>query len=92
MYLEDPDGARLGSARLPEGIEGLARFHEMVAEHTSDPAGVVVGIETDRGLWVGALVAAGYQVYAINPKSPAMPRPGVSLLAIGPNGHFSVPS
>ena len=69
VYLEDPDGARLGSARLPEGIEGLARFHEMVAEHTSDPAGVVVGIETDRGLWVGALVAAGYQVYAINPKS-----------------------
>ena len=28
---------------------------------------VIVGIETDRGLWVTALVAAGYQVYAINP-------------------------
>ena len=26
-----------------------------------------MGIETDRGLWVSALVAAGYQVYAINP-------------------------
>jgi hypothetical protein len=28
---------------------------------------VVVGIETDRGLLVGALVAAGYQVVAVNP-------------------------
>jgi transposase len=32
-----------------------------------DPSEVVVGIEIDRGLWVEALVAAGYQVYAINP-------------------------
>ena len=31
-------------------------LHEMIAEHTSDPAEVVVGVETDRGLWVGALV------------------------------------
>jgi hypothetical protein len=27
----------------------------------------VVGTETDRGLFIGALVAAGYQVYAVNP-------------------------
>ncbi len=32
---------------------------------------VVVGIETDRGPWVAALVAAGYQVFAINPMSVA---------------------
>jgi hypothetical protein len=32
---------------------------------------VVIGIETDRGSWVAALVAAGYQVYAINPMSVA---------------------
>ena len=30
-----------------------------------------VGIETDRGPWVAALVAAGYEVFAINPKSSA---------------------
>ena len=29
---------------------------------------MAVGIETDRGLLVGALVAAGYQVYAVNPQ------------------------
>ena len=31
----------------------------------------MIGIETDRGLWVGALSAAGYQVYAINPLAVA---------------------
>ena len=30
-----------------------------------------VGIETDRGPWVAALVAAGYEVFAINPMSVA---------------------
>ena len=69
VYLMDEDGARLGYGRLPEGIEGVARLHEMVAGHTTDAPEVVIGIETDRGLWVGALIGAGYQVYAINPKA-----------------------
>ena len=30
-----------------------------------------VGIETDRGPWVGALVAAGYEVFPIIPMSVA---------------------
>jgi hypothetical protein len=30
-----------------------------------------VGIETDRGPWVAALIAAGYRVFAINPMSVA---------------------
>jgi transposase len=32
---------------------------------------VVVGIETDRGPWVRALIAAGYTVFAVNPLSVA---------------------
>ena len=43
------------------------------------PAEVVVGIETDRGLWVGALVGAGYRVYAINPKAVSRYRDRHSL-------------
>jgi transposase len=39
--------------------------------HADEPTDVVLGIETDRGLWVGALTAAGYQVYAINPLAVA---------------------
>src|SRR3954454_20612391 len=31
----------------------------------------MVGIETERGLWLQALIAAGYQVFAINPLSAA---------------------
>jgi len=34
-----------------------------------EPGHAWVGIETDRGLFVGTLVAAGYRVYAVNPFS-----------------------
>jgi len=60
-------GGRLVSRRLPEGLDGIRGFHELVAGLVDAPGEVVVGIETDRGLWVQALVAAGYVVYAINP-------------------------
>jgi transposase len=62
-------GRRLAGARLPEGVEGIARFHELAAAHAEEPGQVVIGIETDRGLFAGALVAAGYQVFAVNPMS-----------------------
>jgi nitroreductase len=67
VHLKDVDGKKLAARRLPEGLEGIRQFHEFVAAHIDDPSEVIVGIETDRGLWVTALVAAGYQVYAINP-------------------------
>lgn len=63
----DETGTVLAKGRVPEGVEGLARLHAMVAAHAEEPSEVVVGIETDRGLLVGALVASGYRVYAINP-------------------------
>ena len=69
VCLMNEEGTRLVARRLPEGLAGVGMLHEMVAAHTSDPAEVVVGTETDRGLGVGALVGAGYQVYAINPKA-----------------------
>jgi transposase len=67
----DPAGRVLAKARLPEGMEGMARLHALVAEQFGeadpDEVEVVVGIETDRGPWVAALVAAGYLVFAVNP-------------------------
>jgi transposase len=81
IEVQDESGRRLARARLPEGIAGLSRLHELLAEHLGednvDPdsgfvaQSVVLGIETDRGTWVAALVAAGYQVFAINPMSVA---------------------
>ena len=67
----DETGKVLARRRLPEGVAGVGRLHELIAEQVDDPAQVAVGIETDRGLWVMSLVAAGYQVYALNPLSVA---------------------
>ena len=78
----DDTGRRLAKARLPEGMTGMARLHELLAEHLDEDAidsetgtlgegEVIVGIETDRGPWVAALIAAGYRVFAINPLSAA---------------------
>ncbi len=71
VYLMDESGKRLASRRLPEGLTGISQLHELIAGHADEPEQVVIGIETDRGLWVGALTAAGYQVYAVNPLAVA---------------------
>ena len=76
VEIQDEAGRRLVRRRLPEGMAGIAMLHELVGQHVGedegeldDPSRVVVGIETDRGPWVAALLAAGYTVYAINPLS-----------------------
>ncbi|MGI5133795.1 MULTISPECIES: IS110 family transposase [unclassified Streptomyces] len=74
VELQDATGRRLASARLPEGVAGIAKLHALVARHGGDdlePGQVVVGIETERGPWVQALIAAGYTVYAVNPRQAA---------------------
>jgi len=81
VEIVDEAGMVLARRRLPEGLEGVTRLHALIAERMPDDwvdlepgvaAGrVKVGIETDRGPWVAALVAAGYQVFAINPLSVA---------------------
>lgn len=63
----DEAGALLAKRRIAEGLEGVGQLHALLADHAAEPEHVVLGIETDRGLLVGAMRAAGYQVYAINP-------------------------
>jgi transposase len=70
IELVDGTGQVLTRRRLPEGIAGVTILHELIADHldpAAEPAQVLVGIETDRGPWVQALLAAGYTVFAINP-------------------------
>ncbi|MFF4126794.1 IS110 family transposase [Microbispora rosea] len=72
IELMDASGRRLAKARLPEGVAGMARLHALIAEYFDNDLGedadqVSIGIETDRGPWVQALIAAGYRVFAINP-------------------------
>ncbi len=74
VEVQDGTGRRLARARLPEGVAGIARLHELIAgvvAEEAEPGQVLIGIETDRGPWVAALVAAGYRVFAINPRQVA---------------------
>jgi len=81
VELVDEGGRRLARARLPEGLDGYSsaaradRAQMPISWAELEPAEAVgrvrVGIDTDRRGWVQALVAAGYQVYAINPMSVA---------------------
>jgi hypothetical protein len=76
VEVQDGQGRRLGKTRLPEGVAGIAGLHALIGQFAdpddeAGPAQVLVGIETDRGPWVAALVAAGYRVFAINPMQVA---------------------
>jgi transposase len=78
VEIVDETGRTLARRRFPEGLAGITRLHALIGEQLPEPAGpadpvleVVVGIETERGPWAAALVAAGYRVFAINPLSSA---------------------
>jgi transposase len=76
VELVDEDGNKLAARRFPEGLAGVSGLHALIAQHLPEqwaelPPGeaarrVKIGIESDHGVWVQALVAAGYEVFAIN--------------------------
>jgi hypothetical protein len=67
----DADGRVCAKGRVSNDLAGIAKLHDLVAGavpgDVEDDPEVTVGIETDRGLVVRALVAAGYRVLATNP-------------------------
>jgi transposase len=81
VEIVDERGRRLARRRLPEGLEGITRLHALIGQFCPDEwaeldaaeaaSRVKVGIETNRGQWVQALIAVGYEVFAINPMSVA---------------------
>ena len=76
VELVDEHGKKLAAKRLPEGLAGVSELHALIAQHLPEqwaelPPGeaaarVKIGIESDHGVWVQALIAAGYEVFAIN--------------------------
>ena len=42
VHLMNEAGERIAARRLPEGVEGVAALHELVAEHASEPGDVVL--------------------------------------------------
>lgn len=74
VALVNEEGLLLARRRLSEGVQGLEGLHELIADHLDErdgPGQVMVGIETDRGPWVAALLAADYTVFAVNPLQAA---------------------
>src|SRR3954466_8975049 len=64
------DEARVvARARIGDDLAGFTQLIQLLTEHADDggPTGIDVAIETDKGLLVAALVAAGFTVFAINP-------------------------
>jgi transposase len=64
-------GQVLARRRISDDVAGLTQLSSLLAEHTGTQAltPVDIAIETDRGLLVAALRAAGHRVYAVNPKA-----------------------
>jgi hypothetical protein len=48
----------LGARRLPKGLPGIQALHELLVGYADESGVVVMGIETVRGLWLEALMAA----------------------------------
>jgi transposase len=65
------DGRVLEQCRISHDVVGIGELHALVATHAQEQEPVAVGVEVDRGLVVAALLAAGYQVYAVNPLASA---------------------
>ena len=83
IEIMDASGHRLAKGRLPEGLAGVTRLHVMIGQALGDDidaedaaSRVKIGIETDRGPWAQALVAAGYTV---NPLQAARYRERLAL-------------
>lgn len=77
----DEDARVVVRARVGDTAGGFGQLLELLAEHSDegDPGSIDVAIESDKGLFVAALIAAGFTVFAINPRRGALSgaiRPG----------------
>jgi transposase len=71
VAIVDAAGRLLAKRRITDDLAGFTALSALLAEHSSAEqfTPVDIGIETDRGLLVAALHAAGHRVYPINPRA-----------------------
>lgn len=71
VALVDDHGRLLAKRRISDDLSGFSELSGLLAEHSSSQAflPIDIAIETDRGLLVAALRAAGHRVFGINPKA-----------------------
>jgi transposase len=67
--LADGGGRVVRRLRVAHTAAGLERLRGAIAGAEPDPSAVLVALERPDGLLVTSLLAAGYTVYALNPKS-----------------------
>lgn len=71
VALVDEQGRLLVKRRITDDVSGFSDLSALLAEHSGSDTfrSIDVAIETDRGLLVAALRAAGHRIFAINPKA-----------------------
>lgn len=70
VAIVDQTGALLARRRIGDDLAGFTDLTGLLADHAGEAFTVVdVAIETDRGLLVAALRAAGHRIFAVNPKA-----------------------
>jgi transposase len=76
VEVQSGSGKVLKRLRVGADVAGLSRLQEVITGEAEEPSQVVVGIESQHGLLVNALVGSGYRVYPINPLTSARAREG----------------
>lgn len=78
VEVQASSGMLLKRLRVSADVAGLSRLQEAIADHAEEPSQVVIGIESNHGPLVNALVASDYRIYPINPLTSARAREGQS--------------
>lgn len=71
----DTEGQILVARAVSATHAGVTALLALLAAQDASPEEIVIGIETDHGLLVTAVVAAGYPIYALNPHAVTHYRP-----------------
>jgi transposase len=69
VALIDLEGTRLARQRIRDDAAGFGEMVSLFAAQGGGPGTVKIAIETERGLLVASLRAAGYEIYPVNPKA-----------------------
>lgn len=71
VAIVDADALVVARARVTNDAAGFGQLIQLLAAHASEPTAIEIAIETDKGLLIAALRAAGFAVFAINPRAVA---------------------
>ena len=71
VAIVDADALVVARARISTTLAGSGQLIQLRAAHASEPTAIEIAIETDKDLLVVALAAAGFAVFAINPRAVA---------------------